>query len=68
MSASAIDEAVRNLVAVGARTDRIAILDNFCGGNPWRTEILGEWFARPKRVTMWLWPTKRRSFRERQFV
>jgi len=42
MSASAIDEAVRNLVAVGARLDRIAILDNFCGGNPWRTEILGE--------------------------
>jgi phosphoribosylformylglycinamidine synthase II len=42
MSASAIDEAVRNLVAVGARLDRIAILDNFCGGNPWRTEILGD--------------------------
>lgn len=42
MAASAIDEAVRNLVAVGARTDRIAILDNFCGGNPWRPEILGE--------------------------
>lgn len=42
MSASAIDEAVRNLVAVGARLDRIAILDNFCGGNPWRPEILGE--------------------------
>jgi phosphoribosylformylglycinamidine synthase len=42
MSASAIDEAVRNLVAVGARLDRIAILDNFCGGNPWRPELLGE--------------------------
>jgi phosphoribosylformylglycinamidine synthase II len=42
MSASAIDEAVRNLVSVGARLDRIAILDNFCAGNPWRTEILGE--------------------------
>jgi phosphoribosylformylglycinamidine synthase II len=42
MSASAIDEAVRNLVAVGARLDRIAILDNFCGGNPWRPEILGQ--------------------------
>lgn len=42
MSASAIDEAVRNVVAVGARTDRISILDNFCGGNPWRPEILGE--------------------------
>lgn len=42
MSASVLDEAVRNLVAVGARTDRIAILDNFCGGNPWRPELLGE--------------------------
>jgi phosphoribosylformylglycinamidine synthase II len=42
MAAAAIDEAVRNLVAVGARTDRIAILDNFCGGNPWRPDILGE--------------------------
>ncbi|MBK8651066.1 MAG: phosphoribosylformylglycinamidine synthase subunit PurL [Elusimicrobia bacterium] len=42
MAAAAIDEAVRNLIAVGARPDRIAILDNFCGGNPWRPEILGE--------------------------
>lgn len=42
MAASAIDEAVRNLIAVGARPDRIAILDNFCGGNPWRPEILGD--------------------------
>lgn len=42
MAASAIDEAVRNLIAVGARPDRIAILDNFCGGNPTRPEILGE--------------------------
>lgn len=42
MAASAIDEAVRNLIAVGARSDRIAILDNFCGGNPYRPETLGE--------------------------
>ncbi|MEW5706024.1 MAG: phosphoribosylformylglycinamidine synthase subunit PurL [Actinomycetota bacterium] len=34
MAASAIDEAVRNAVAVGANPDRIAILDNFCWGNP----------------------------------
>ena len=33
MAASAIDEAVRNCVAVGADPARIAILDNFCWGN-----------------------------------
>ncbi|NJM41004.1 MAG: hypothetical protein HC853_09640 [Anaerolineae bacterium] len=34
MAWAAIDEAVRNAVAVGADPDRIAILDNFCWGNP----------------------------------
>ena len=33
MAASAIDEAVRNAVAVGANPATIAILDNFCWGN-----------------------------------
>jgi phosphoribosylformylglycinamidine synthase II len=33
MAAAAIDEAVRNAVAVGADPSRIAILDNFCWGN-----------------------------------
>ncbi len=33
MASSAIDEAVRNCVAVGADPARIAILDNFCWGN-----------------------------------
>ncbi|MFN6162527.1 MAG: phosphoribosylformylglycinamidine synthase subunit PurL [Planctomycetota bacterium] len=41
MATSAIDEAVRNAVAVGARPDRIAILDNFCWGNTDRPETLG---------------------------
>jgi phosphoribosylformylglycinamidine synthase subunit PurSL len=41
MAASAIDEAVRNCVAVGADPDRIAILDNFCWGNTERPEVLG---------------------------
>ncbi len=41
MAASAIDEAVRNCVAVGADPDRIAILDNFCWGNTDRPETLG---------------------------
>lgn len=33
MAASAIDEALRNLIAVGADLSRCAILDNFCWGN-----------------------------------
>ena len=41
MAASAIDEAVRNCVAVGADPKRIAILDNFCWGNTDRPETLG---------------------------
>jgi phosphoribosylformylglycinamidine synthase len=41
MAASAIDEAVRNCVAVGADPNRIAILDNFCWGNTERAETLG---------------------------
>lgn len=41
MTTSAIDEAVRNVVAVGADPDRIALLDNFCWGNPERPETLG---------------------------
>ncbi len=32
-AASAIDEALRNLTAVGASIERAAILDNFCWGN-----------------------------------
>ncbi|MEJ2561770.1 MAG: AIR synthase-related protein [Anaerolineales bacterium] len=34
MAVSSIDEAVRNAVAVGADPQRIALLDNFCWGNP----------------------------------
>jgi phosphoribosylformylglycinamidine synthase subunit PurSL len=41
MAAAAIDEAVRNVVAVGADPSRIAILDNFCWGNTDRPEVLG---------------------------
>ena len=41
MAASAVDEAVRNCVAVGADPNRIAILDNFCWGNTERPETLG---------------------------
>jgi phosphoribosylformylglycinamidine synthase len=41
MAASAIDEAIRNCVAVGADPDRIAILDNFSWGHTDRPSTLG---------------------------
>ncbi len=40
MAASAIDEAVRNIVAVGGDPEKTALLDNFCWGNPEKPEIL----------------------------
>ncbi|MCA8990005.1 MAG: phosphoribosylformylglycinamidine synthase, partial [Planctomycetaceae bacterium] len=41
MAISAVDEAIRNCVAVGADPDKIAVLDNFCWGNTDRPETLG---------------------------
>jgi phosphoribosylformylglycinamidine synthase len=41
MATSAIDEAIRNCVAVGADPERIAILDNFCWGDCERPETFG---------------------------
>jgi phosphoribosylformylglycinamidine synthase len=41
MAAAAIDEAVRNVVAVGADPRRTAILDNFCWGNINDPVVLG---------------------------
>ena len=41
MAMAVVDEAVRNAVAVGADPERIAILDNFCWGDPLRPETLG---------------------------
>ena len=41
MALSGIDEAVRNLICVGARTDRIALLDNFCWGDCRKPETFG---------------------------
>ena len=34
MAAVAVDEAIRNVVAVGADPDRVALLDNFSWGDP----------------------------------
>ncbi|MFH1256530.1 MAG: phosphoribosylformylglycinamidine synthase subunit PurL [Candidatus Diapherotrites archaeon] len=42
MACSAIDEALRNLIAVGGSLDSAALLDNFCWGNPEKEEKLGE--------------------------
>jgi phosphoribosylformylglycinamidine synthase len=41
MATCAIDEALRNLTAVGGNVDRVAILDNFCWGNPADSAQLG---------------------------
>ncbi len=41
MAASAIDEAIRQIIAVGGSLGRIAILDNFCWGNPDKPDRLG---------------------------
>lgn len=41
MAASAIDEAMRNAVSVGADPAKVAILDNFCWGYTDRPETLG---------------------------
>jgi phosphoribosylformylglycinamidine synthase II len=41
MAASAIDEALRQIVAVGGSLDEVALLDNFCWGNPEKPDRLG---------------------------
>ena len=41
-AASAIDEALRNIVAVGGTLEKTALLDNFCWGNPDKPDRLGE--------------------------
>ncbi|MDR3275379.1 MAG: phosphoribosylformylglycinamidine synthase subunit PurL [Endomicrobium sp.] len=41
MAASVIEESLRNAAAVGADIEKVAVLDNFCWGNPNKPEILG---------------------------
>jgi len=41
MAASAIDEALRQVVAVGGSLRKVALLDNFCWGNPDKPDRLG---------------------------
>ncbi len=45
MALAAVDEALRNVVAVGADPDNTALLDNFSWGNPMRATTLGELVA-----------------------
>jgi phosphoribosylformylglycinamidine synthase len=40
-----VDEAIRNVVAVGADPDRVALLDNFSWGDPRRESTLGDLVA-----------------------
>ncbi|MBI2194619.1 MAG: phosphoribosylformylglycinamidine synthase subunit PurL [Planctomycetes bacterium] len=41
MAASAIDEALRQIIAAGGRLERVALLDNFCWGNTDKPDRLG---------------------------
>ena len=41
MALAAVDEAIRNAICVGADPERLALLDNFCWGNPEVPERLG---------------------------
>jgi phosphoribosylformylglycinamidine synthase II len=41
MAWAVVDEAIRNVVSVGADPDRVALLDNFCWGSPGRPDQLG---------------------------
>jgi len=41
MAASAIDESLRQIVAVGGNLRKVALLDNFCWGNPEKPDRLG---------------------------
>jgi len=41
MAASCIDEALRQIIAVGGSLEKVAILDNFCWGNPDKPDRLG---------------------------
>ncbi len=44
----AVDEALRNSIAVGGNLDRTAILDNFCWGNPNKPDRMGSFVQAAK--------------------
>jgi phosphoribosylformylglycinamidine synthase II len=45
MAAAAVDEAIRNVVAVGADPDLVALMDNFSWGDPRRPTTFGDLVA-----------------------
>ena len=45
MAYAVVDEAIRNIVAVGADPDRVSLLDNFSWGDPRRASTLGDLVA-----------------------
>ena len=45
MAHAVVDEALRNVVAVGADPDQVALLDNFSWGDPRRASTLGDLVA-----------------------
>ena len=61
MALLAVDEALRNVVAVGADPARTAILDNFCWGNPICPIASAVWCAPRRGATTPRWPSACRS-------
>ena len=65
MAHAAVDEAIRNVVAVGADPDRVALLDNFSWGDPAARPRSARWLPPSTAATTPPWPTGRRSSRAR---
>ena len=65
MAFAVVDEAIRNVVAVGADPDRVALLDNFSWGDPRRPSTLGELVAAVDGCCAAAGCTARRSCRAR---
>ncbi len=58
MAFAAVDEALRNVTAVGADPDQVAILDNFCWAIPICPTDWAVWCAARRAVTMRPLPTR----------
>ena len=65
MAHAVVDEAIRNVVAVGADPDRVALLDNFSWGDPRRPTTLGDLVAAVQRLLR-RGDRLRRAVRQRQ--
>lgn len=65
MALSVVDEALRNAVAVGADPERVAILDNFCWGDPLVPETLGPSLKQRVAAAMRHYSSRRPSSRAR---